>query len=178
MAPEDYAKHVDLKKVAKRFQALSAQSSPPRYWALDWFADRIGAVRNFDGLDAAWMGNGPAAESRLSANPAGEAYRLQSFPRTMIEGYKRGTKIYLLDDPKGHTWVLTAYTAEAAPNRTADDLELLGDRLKLPAGWKFRTVSLDRELVLEATGGTAAATVDDLGDMYHLIGHGHSNFTP
>ncbi len=69
-APEDYAKHVDLKKVAKRFQALSAQSSPPRYWALDWFADRVGAVRNFDGLDAAWMGNGPAAESRLSANPA------------------------------------------------------------------------------------------------------------
>ncbi len=35
----------------------------------------------------------------------------------MIEGYKRGTKIYLLDDPKGHTWVLPAYTAQAAPKR-------------------------------------------------------------
>jgi hypothetical protein len=169
---------VDLKKVAKRFQALTAVASQPRYWALDWFADRVGAVRNFDGLDAAWMGNRLAAESRLSAKAADEAYRFQSFPRTTIEGYKRGTKVYLLDDPKGRAWVLAAYTAEAAPNGAVDDLDSLGDRLKLPEGWKFRIVTLDRELVLEAKGGSAAATVDNLGDVYHLAGQGQSNFTP
>ena len=177
-APEGAAGHVDLKKVAKHFQALAALSSPPRFWAVDWLADRVGAVRNFDGLDAAWMGNGPAAESRLSAKAPADAYRYQSFPRTTIEGFRKGSEVYLLDDPKGRVWALAAYTAKAAPNGTGAELASLGDRLKLPPGWTFRAVTLDRDLILEAKGGSAAATEDDLGDVYHLAGPGHSNFTP
>jgi len=175
-APQDYAAHVDPKKVAKKFQAVAAWTSPPRYWAVDWLADRVGAVRNFDGLDAAWMGNGPAPESRLSAKPPSDAYRMEWFPRTAIEGFKKGAKVYLLDDPKSHTWVLTAYTG--AHDTAVDDLDSLGDRLKLPQGWKFRSVMLDKELILEAKGGYAASTQDDKGDVYHLAGPGQSNFTP
>ena len=177
-APQSYAEHVDAKKIAKRYQATAAWVSPPRYWAVDWLADRVGAVRNFDGLDAVWMGNGQAAESRLSAKPLSDAYRTASFPRTAIEGFKKGTKIYLLDDPKGHTWVLAAYTTAAAPNAGVDQLDSLGDQLKMPQGWKFRTATLDRDLVLEPKGGYAAATEDDRGDVYHLAGPGQSNFTP
>ena len=177
-APQDYAEHVEAKKVAKQFQAVSAWTSPPRYWALDWLADRVGAVRNFDGLDAAWMGNGQAAESRISSKAPAEPYRVEPFPRTAIEGFKKGTDVYLLDDPKGRTWVLAAYTAEGAPDAAVENLGSLGDRLKLPQGWKFRTVKLDRELVLEPKGGFAAAIEDDKGDVYHLAGAGQSNFTP
>ena len=56
-APKAIAQSVDSKRVAKQFQALSAAISPPRYWTLDWLSDRVGEVRNFGGLDAAWMGN-------------------------------------------------------------------------------------------------------------------------
>ncbi|RBP08603.1 hypothetical protein DFR50_12585 [Roseiarcus fermentans] len=177
-APEDAAGRVDPKKVAKQFQALSVQLSPPRYWALDWFADRVGAVRSFDGLDAAWMGNGAAAESRLSAKTPPERYHYQAFPRTAIEGFRKGGKVYVLDDPKGRAWVLSAFTAKATPNENDDDLASLGDRLKLPAGWKFRAVTLDRDLTLEARSGPSAAIEDELGDVYHLAGPGQSNFTP
>ena len=176
-APQSFAEHVDPKKIAKKFQAIAAKTSPPRYWTMDWLADRVGSVRNFDGLDAAWMGNGMASESRLSAKPPPEAYRTAPFPRTAIEGFKKGTKVYLLDDPKGHTWVLAAYTAGGAPNGTGD-LDSLAERITLPQGWKFRSVTLDHELVLESKGGFAAATQDDKGDIYHLAGPGQSNFTP
>ena len=178
-APQSFAEHVDLRKVAKQFQALSAQTSPPRFWAVDWFADRVGAVRNFDGLDAAWMGNGQAAEAKLSAKKsAPEAYRTASFARTAIEGFKKASKIYVLDDPKGHAWVLASYTTGAAPDAAIENLDSLGDRLALPPGWKFRVVTLNRELILEPKGGFAAATQDDKGDVYHLAGPGQSNFTP
>ena len=66
-APRSYAEHLDPKKIAKQYQATAARISPPRYWALDWFVDRVGAVRNFDGLDAAWMGNGQAADASAGA---------------------------------------------------------------------------------------------------------------
>jgi hypothetical protein len=176
-APQSYSEAVDAKKIAKKYQALAVRLSPPRYWALDWFADRVGAVRNFDGLDAAWMGNGLAAASRIASKPPSEAYRTTSFPRTAIEGFKKGTKIHLLDDPKGHAWVLAAYTSGGASG-TAADLDSLGGRLELPQGWKFRSVTLDHDLILEAKSGFAASTEDDRGDVYHLTGPGQSNFTP
>ena len=177
-APLSYAEHVDPKKIAARYKAVAARTSPPRYWAVDWFVDRVGAVRNFDGLDAVWMGNGQAAESRLSAKPPPDAYRLAPFGRTAIEGFKKGSKIYLLDDPKGNTWVLAAYTTAGVPSARIDDLDSLRDQLKLPQGWKFRSLTLDKDLILEPKGGYAAATEDDKGDVYHLAGPGQSNFTP
>ena len=122
------------------------------------------------------VGNGPAAESRLSAKAPPKAYRTAFFPRTAIEGFRKGAKIHLLDDLKGHTFVLAAYTVAAEAN--GRDLDSLGDRLKLPQGWKFRSLTLDRDLILEPKGGLAGATEDDLGDVYHLAGPGQSNFTP
>ena len=70
--------------------------------------------------------------------------------------------------------MLTAYTSGGA----SDDLDTLGDRLKLPQGWKFRSVVLEKDLILEAKGGLAASTQDDKGDVYHLAGPGQSNFNP
>lgn len=177
-APKSYAEHMDPKKIAKQYQAIAAWISPPRYWAFDWLADRVGAVRNFGGLDAVWMGNAQAPEWRLSAKPPPPAYRTAPFPRTAIEGFKKRSKVYLLDDPKGRTWVLAAYTAAAAPGGRLDDLDSLGDQLKLPQGWKFRTATLNRDLILEPKGGYAASTEDDKGDVYQLAGPGQSNFTP
>jgi hypothetical protein len=177
-APRSYADTLDAKRIAKHYQALVASMSGPRYWALDWLADRVGTVRDFDGLEAAWMGNGQAAETRLAGKAPLEAYRVAPFPRTAIEGFRKGTAIYLLDDPKGNAWVLASYTASGAPNANLDDLDTLGDRLNLPPGWKFRKVTLDRELTLEPKGGFAASTQDDKGDLYHLAGPGQSNFTP
>jgi hypothetical protein len=176
-APKSLAQSVDPKRVAKKFQALSASISPPRYWTLDWLSDRIGAVRNFDGLDAVWMGNSLAL-SAASAKSASAAYHAARVARTAVEGFKKGSQVYLLDDPKGRTWVMVAYTDKDSPGLTIDKLASLGALVKLPQGWKFRAETLDKELILEPKAGTTAVTQDDKGNIYHLTGAGQSNFVP
>ncbi len=177
-APKSLTDKLDPRQIARQYQAIAVATSPPRYWTVDWLADRVGAVRNFDGLDAAWMGNGLAPATRISAKPAPAAYRSTLVSRTAVEGFKKGSAVYLLDDPKGRTWVMISYTTKDDPEMTIDQLGALGDVLKPPQGWKFRTAALSKELILEPKGGFAALTQDDKGDVYGLTGPGQSNFVP
>ena len=155
-APKAIAQSVDPKRVAKQFQALSAAISPPRYWTLDWLSDRVGEVRNFGGLDAAWMGNSLAPRVAAASKSSALAYRSVLVARTAVEGFKKGSQVYLLDDPKGRTWIMVAYTDKDSPGLTIDKLDSLGDVLKLPQGWKFRTEKLDKDLILEPKAGFTA----------------------
>lgn len=177
-APKPLTQKLDPKRIAKQYQALFVRTSPPRYWTLDWFTDRVGAVRNFDGLDAAWMGNTLAPSSAISAKPVPEAYRTTLVARTSIEGFKKGSEVFLLDDPKGRTWVMVSYTNKDLPALTFDKLDSLGGLITAPKGWKFRTAVLDKDLILEPKGGFAGATQDDKGNVYNLTGPGQSNFVP
>ncbi|MBV8103826.1 MAG: hypothetical protein JO223_04225 [Hyphomicrobiales bacterium] len=177
-APKPLSDRLDPKRIARQYQALAVAASPPRYWTVDWLADRVGAVRNFDGLDAAWMGNSLAPATRLSAKPVSAAYRTTLVARTAVEGFKRGAPVYLLDDPKGRTWVMISYTTKDDPSMTIDKLGALGDLLKPPQGWRIRTAVLGKDLILEPKGGYAALTQDDKGDVYSLTGPGQSNYVP
>jgi hypothetical protein len=177
-APAELAQKLDPKKIAKQFQALSARIGPPYTRTVDWLADRIGAVRSFDGLNAAWMGYSQAPRAAASAKPASPAYRVTLEARTAVEGFKKGSEVYLLDDPKGRTWVMVSYTNKDIPDLTIDKLGSLGDLLKLPQGWKFRTAALAKELVLEPKAGFTGVTQDDKGNVYQLTGPRQSNFVP
>ena len=61
---------------------------------------------------------------------------------------------------------------------TIDKLKSLGDGLRPPQGWKFRTVVLPKDLVLEPKAGSAAIIQDDKGNVYRLTGPRQSNFVP
>ncbi len=190
-APEPLVQKLDPAKIAKQYQALRVTTTPPLIWTIDWLADRVGAVRTFDGLDAAWMGNSQAPASKLVALPAvkpragklspkpvAEGYRPGFVARTSIEGFKKGSKVYLLDDPKGRTWVLVSYTDKNSPEIGIDKLDSLGESLEPPQGWKFRAATIPKELVLEPKGGSAGRIEDDKGNVYRLTGPGQSNFVP
>jgi hypothetical protein len=177
-APKALAQAVDPKQVAKRYQAAQVWISPPRYWTLDWLSDRVGEVRNFGGLDAAWMGNSLARTVAATPKPGSATYKPVLVARTAVEGFKKGSQVYLLDDPKGRTWVMVAYTDKDSPGLTIDKLDSLDSVLKLPDGWKFRTAKLDKELILEPKAGFTPVLQDDLEDVYHLTGPRQSNFVP
>jgi hypothetical protein len=177
-APTSLAQRLDPKKIAKQYQALTARIGPPYTWTVDWLADRVGAVRSFDGLNAEWMGNSLAPSVAASPKPASPAYRATLPAITAVVGFKKGSEVYLLDDPKGRTWVMVSYTNKETPDLTIDKLDSLGDLLKLPQGWKFRTTTLAKELVLEPKAGFAGVLQDDKGNVYHLTGPRQSNFIP
>ena len=177
-APASLAQKLDPKKIAKQYQALSARIGPPYYWTIDWVADRIGAVRGFGGLNAEWMGNSQAPSVAVSPKSASPAYRVTLEARTAVEGFKKGSEVYLLDDPKGRTWVMVSYTNKDMPDLTIDKLDSIGDLLKLPQSWKFRTATLAKELVLEPKAGFVGVIQDDKGNVYQLTGPRQSNFVP
>jgi hypothetical protein len=177
-APASLVQKLDPKKIVKQYPAVLISISPPRHWTVDWFIDRVGAVRNFDGLDAAWMGNSLAPHTAISAKPVSMAYRTLFPARTAIEGFKKGSEVYLLDDPKGRTWVMVSYTDKDLPGMTIDKLDSLGDVLKAPQGWKFRTAMLGKDLILEPKGGFVGMTEDDKENLYILAGPGQSNYVP
>ncbi len=178
-APPELAQRLDPKRIAKKYQAIAVRIKPPSHWTVDWLADRVGTVRSFDGLNAAWMGYSLAPSAAISSKPAPPAAYHPAFSaRTAIQGFKKGSEIYLLDDPKGRTWVMVSYTNKEMPDLTIDKLSSLGDVLKPPQGWKFRTATLTKELVLEPKAGFAGIIQDDKGNLYHLTGPRQSNFVP
>ena len=202
-APAAVVASLDPNIVARKYHALRVATTPPLVWTVDWLADRVGTVRTFDGLDAAWMGNRqasatelsgrrppaprPAAARRhgaglpdktLSSKPAPEGYRPGFVARTSIKGFRKGSEVYLLDDPKGRTWVLVSYADKTVPGMTLDKLDTLGQSLDLPEGWKFRSARIPKELILEPKGGAIGRVEDDKGDLYDLTGPGQSNFVP
>jgi hypothetical protein len=176
-APASLTQNLDPKKIAKQYQALSARIEPPYHWTIDWLADRVGIVRSFDALNAAWMGNSLAPSAAISAKPPPRvAYHPTSTARTAVAGFKKGSEIYLLDDSKGQTWVMVSY--KDMPDMTIDKLKSLGEVLKLPQGWKFRTAALSNELTLEPKAGSTGVIQDDKGNLYRLTGPRQSNFVP
>jgi hypothetical protein len=178
-APASLVQNLDPKKIAKQYQALSARINPPYRWTVDWLADRFGTVRSFDGLNAAWMGNAlaPAAAIALKS-PRPAAYHPTFSARSTVQGFKKGSEVYLLDDPKGQTWVMVSYINTDTSDLTIDKLSSLGDVLKLPQGWKFRAATLSSELVLEPKAGSVGVIQDDKGNVYHLTGPRQSSFVP
>ena len=176
-APASLSQNLDPKKIAKQYQALSARVDPPYHWTIDWLADRVGTVRKFDGLNAAWRGNALAPSTAISPKPVPRvAYHPSSTGRTAVAGFKKGSEIYLLDDLKGQSWVMVSY--KDTPDLTIDKLAGLGEVLKAPQGWKFRTAVLTKDLILEPKAGFAGSLVDDRGNLYHLTGPRQSNFVP
>src|ERR1700722_13196719 len=178
-APASLVQNLDPKKIAKQYQALSARINPPYRWTVDWLADRFGSVRSLDGLNAAWMGNAlaPAAAIALKS-PRPAAYHPTFSARSTVQGFKKGSEVYLLDDPKGQTWVMVSYINTDTSDLTIDKLSSLGDVLKLPQGWKFRAATLSTELVLEPKAGSVGLIQDDKGNLYHLTGPRQSSFGP
>ena len=117
-----------------------------------------------------------APSAALSPKVASPAYRTVLAARTAVAGFEKGSEVYLLDDPKGRTWVMVSY--KDMPDLTFAKLASLGDVLKLPQGWKFRSATLAKELVLEPKAGFAGIIQDDKGNLYHLTGPRQSNFVP
>ena len=114
------------------------------------------------------MGDRPASAAAEPTKSALRSYRYLPVARTAAKGFKKGSKVYLLDDPKGRTWVMTSYTDKIVTELTIDKLETLGSLLTLPPGWKFRAAALDKELVLVAKSGSAATMQDDKENIYDL----------
>ncbi len=176
--PEAIWDKINPETLKKQYHVLGVFKNGPRHWVMDWIELPVGAERNFDGLNARWMGQVKLPKNVDLKKKGSSAYKPTTVARKSEMGFVKGKSIFILDDPEGNPWVMQAYSLIVDPNQTYDSLASLGSKLKLPQGWKFRVKVLDKDLTIKAVNGIAHIMQDDLENTYDLCGGGSSNYKP
>lgn len=168
---------IDVKEIAKQYHMLAAFKNGARLWTLDWIEVQMGKELDFGGMKARWVN---WLDLRgISTEPGAADYKNITVTRRTRFGFNKGTRISVLDDAQGNPWVMKSFSLITFPDQNFADIANLGSRLKLPAGWKFRSVVLEQDLVLTPDStGTAHITQDDFGNTYDRAGGPFSNFKP
>jgi hypothetical protein len=168
---------VDVKSVKKQYHMLASFKNGPRLWTLDWFDGATGKELDFNGMKARWV-NWLDLKG-ISTKPGEAAYKKITVTRHTHFGFDKGKPVFILDDPDGNPWVMKSMSLITHPDQKFEELGTLGSRLKLPPGWKFRSVVLEQDLILTPDKtGTAHITQDDLGNTYDRAGGDYSNYKP
>jgi hypothetical protein len=171
-APQALVDKLNPADLAKQLGVARVWLNPPRQWLLDNIDIPIGTTREFGGIRASWCA--------VMSMPKGEwpAFTFTTIARKSKFSFSKGATVHLLDDPNGNTWIMKSVTSATDPNNTFENISTIEGRLKLPAGWKYRTAVLAQDLILIPTSGVAHILSDNLHDVYDLTGDGYSNFKP
>lgn len=172
---DEIIKKINLDKVKDERKALKIIVNGPRLWTVDNIEVNAGAIHDFDGLQARWVMWFPIPKGWTQGAVFYQPMEVIRDTRMQI---KAGSHAFLLDDPEGHTWVMKSADRIYHPEQKYSDLKDLGSKLKLPAGWKFRNVILDRELSFYPDNGKGWIVQDDMNNTYDQIGGKYSNFKP
>lgn len=168
---------VDPEAVKDEFNALAVFKNGPRFWLYDWLELPVGAEHEFGKTTARWMG-----EVKLPKDFGKEGstfYKTTQVSRKSKQGYNKGTRVFILDDPNGTVWIMQAYSRIVDPELSYEDLMTLDQKIDLPEGWKYRTVELKDDLAIGAINGKARVTQDNLENTYNALFEmdGQTNYT-
>jgi hypothetical protein len=154
-------------EIAKDMGALFVKLNGPRYWMLDGLGTKVAFVepvmREFNGLMMRRI-----ATVDLGDTPASLSYEERYVNRGAVFFFDAGSVVYELINPDGKAYIMQAYCVGVDPTLNQSNLGDLAGRLKLPAGWAFRSRVLDEELVVDTTDHPATVVQDELENTYTL----------
>ena len=116
-------------------------------------------MASFGGIEARWVARLPLLTA-LEAATGSKPYKVFNPKKTQKMVYSKGNPVFELVDPDANVYVLQAHE-EMFP---LDSLAKLGEQLKLPQGWQFRTQELSDDLVLDLK---STQTISAIGDEFH-----------
>ena len=157
---------VDPEALKKQYRVPGVYKNGPRYWAMDWIELPVGTQRDFDGVQARWMGKVRLPKGVNLGEKGSSAYKPTSVARKSKMGFSKGQPVFILDSPDGMPWVMQAYSRIVDPKLTYQDLQTLDTKLKPAPGWKYRVKVLDADLEIHAVNGVARIVQDDLENTY------------
>lgn len=167
---------VNMKQVEKDMKALSHVLNGPRLWTIDHLGVNAGTKRNFQGLEAHWVMWFPIPDEIREGKDL--SYAIMPALRDTAMTIWKGSRVYILDDPEGNSFVMKSASLIKDPNQKFEDLKDLGSRLKLAPGWKFRSKVLEQELVFKTKDGKSFIVQDEIGNTYDRVGGPYSNYKP
>lgn len=160
----------DVAALRRRFGALAVVLNGPRHWlmdsasiALDHSTREIGQVRSFGGLRMRAIATIDVPIT--NGKPGTPPYREVTVNRANTFVWSHRYPVHELLAPNGRVYVMQAYSQIVDPKLGLRDLRNLGPRLALPAGWRYRTRRLRRDLRL-TTSSRATVIQDRLQDTY------------
>lgn len=154
---------LDTDKLKKEWNVAAIVLNGPRYFIMDRNAiEKPGKVESFDGFDARLLA---VLEIRIHSNKR-VPYTENGVQRQNRHVYERGKNVYELLSSDGNVYVMQSYSQEVDKELNEAGLLNLADRLKLPHGWKYRTRTLDEDLVIENVSGKACVIQDELKNTY------------
>jgi len=177
-APQTLVQGLDFAKLKKAYGVLGASLNGPKLWLPDWSDIDAGVERDFNGIKAAWV-----AQLNMGTNTSvGEStpYKPMTIARKSGMGWNKGTTVLLLDDADGNTWIMKGFQVGLKPQYTYEQFVAAGQSQfkKLPAGWKFRIKTLEKDLVETPEGGVATIMPDEFFNVYDKTGPGMSDYKP
>jgi hypothetical protein len=170
---------LDFEQIKKEFGVLGASLNGPKLWLPDWTDIDTGLVRNFNGIPAPWV-----AQLNMGDNKGGVSestpYKPVTIARESSLGWNKGTTVLLLDDDEGRTWVMKGFQLGLNPQHTYKDFVSGGASMfkQLPAGWKVRVKTLEKDLIETPENGVATIMPDEHFNVYDKTGPGMTNYTP
>lgn len=165
--PEELWSTLVAEDIAKEMDAVMVKLNGPRHWMLDGLGAKVAPtepiLREFNGL----------LMRRIALLPLGDGsdlgpYKIKHVDRGAVFFWDAGKRVYELVDPDGRAFVMQARCIGVDPNMTEESLLALGDRLKMPEGWSYRSRILDEELVVDTSDHLATVTQDEFENTYTL----------
>lgn len=173
--PDTQWKQITPKILKKNMKARIAILNGPRYWttdAIDSTPLTKASEKNIKGIS---MKKVALVHIKLSDIVKGhKPYNQHHVDRNVIWTYKSGKPVYELIDPAGHVYVMQSYSLDKAA-QTPRSLARLGDKLKLPSGWHYRTGVLKQDTQLACVDKKAVVIQDDFLNTYQLAAHDFLN---
>lgn len=167
LCPEDQWAKISKESITKQYNASFVFLNGPRYWTMDEIQATGSTVNNvkesFGGIE---MNLRATLDLTLMQQLMGSKhYSPNQINRTTNFIYKAGNTIYELTSPAGEVYVMQSYSQIVNPKLSMQDLPNLGQQLKLPAGWTYKSRLLDQDLSLLANG-IAHVLQDNLANSY------------
>jgi hypothetical protein len=165
--PAETWARLDAKALAKEHKLTAVKLNGPRHFTFNTAeakgASANGKIADFGGIPMVLRAT---LSTKLWQGTVGDKfYKANTVKRETVFRYKAGAQVYELTAPNGDVYMMQSYAQIADPKLTMADLPKLGERLKLPKGWKFQTRVLDADYALTADG-TAYVINDELYNSY------------
>ncbi|KTD20060.1 Uncharacterised protein [Legionella lansingensis] len=169
--PESLWDKITVSSVKGETGASFVKLNGPRYWVIDGLTDSRLVNPEQKIISGLAMREAGILKIRLSdLLTSSKLYREHTVDRQTTWVYKAGKPVYELIDPKGQVFVMQSYSIEKQP-QTMESLANLASKLKLPAGWQYRTGILQQDSELKAINNKATVIQDDFLNTYQLATH-------
>jgi haloalkane dehalogenase len=170
--PDDLWKELDPRQIKQQHHARAVILNGPRYFLMD--SVDVQSTVEHEPVTFGRLAMRKLATLRLSLfdllpGMRRKPYTERAVVRTTVYTYRAGQEVHELLSPQGVTYVMQSYSLEVDPLLNVATLKTLGDRLRMPNGWRYRIRQLDQDWVLRVEG-QARVLQDELQNTYQRVG--------